>query len=58
MELQILLRIGRCSCYHMEKIAGPTSIQVCLGLELFVYKNINAQNVKSVLDTLKLVGLV
>ena len=25
---------------------------------LFVYKNINAQNVKSVLDTLKLVGLV
>jgi hypothetical protein len=25
---------------------------------LFVYKNINAQNVKSVLDMLKLVGLV
>jgi len=25
---------------------------------LFVYKNINAQNVKSVLDTLRLVGLI
>jgi hypothetical protein len=57
MELQILLRIGQCSYYYMENCRSDIHTSL-FRAALFVYKNINAQNVKSVLDTLKLVGLV
>jgi hypothetical protein len=57
MELQILLRIADVVATIWKNCRSDIHTSL-FRAALFVYKNINAQNVKSVLDTLKLVGLV